>query len=140
MEFCTGCSLLDSFRDDEMFKRQFRLSREDFSLLESLILDHKCRNGYDYEKHIKYATRSSGSPVTLELRLYITLRLCSGAMYLDMIWYGVSLKSIPEIFCSTICEIDEAVDNISFPCDSVGIMKVVNKKCIKSVTTTLNLT
>jgi len=46
-------------------------------------------------------------------------------MYLDMIWYGVSLKGIPEIFWSTICEIDEA-DNVNFPCDSVGIMKVVN--------------
>jgi hypothetical protein len=32
---------IDSW-DDEMFKRQFRLSREYFSLLESLILDHKC--------------------------------------------------------------------------------------------------
>ncbi len=42
-----------------------------------------------------------------------------------MIWYGVSLKGIPEIFWSTICEIDEA-DNVNFPCDSVGIMKVVN--------------
>jgi hypothetical protein len=26
-----------------------------FYLLESLILDHKCQNGYDYEKHTKYA-------------------------------------------------------------------------------------
>jgi hypothetical protein len=31
------------------------------------------RNGYDYEKHNLFATRSSGSPISLELRLYITL-------------------------------------------------------------------
>ena len=55
--------------DDDMFKWQFRLSWEDFYLLESLILDHKCRNGYDYEKHIKYATMSSGSLISLELKL-----------------------------------------------------------------------
>jgi hypothetical protein len=89
-------------------------------------LDHKIRNGYDYEKHIKYASLSSGSPITLELRLYITLRLCSGAQYLDMIWYGVSLDSIPEIFWSTICEIDEAIDNINFPSDRLGVMRLVD--------------
>jgi hypothetical protein len=79
------------------------------------ILDHKIQNSYDYEKHIKYDILSSGSPITLEFRLYITLQLCSGAQYLDMIWFCVSLDSIPEIFCSTICEIDEAIQNIKFP-------------------------
>jgi hypothetical protein len=100
--------------DDDMFKHQIQLSREDFALLENLILDHKIQKGYDYEKHIKYASLSSGSAITLELRLYITLHLCSGAQYLYMIWYAVSLDSIPEIFWSTICEIDEAIDNIIF--------------------------
>ena len=97
----------------------------EFYLLESLILDHKSRNGYDYEQHIKYATQSSGSPITLELQLFITLCLCSGATYLDMIWYGVSLKSIREIYWSTICDIDEAVGNINFS-DTLGVMKLVN--------------
>jgi hypothetical protein len=104
-----------------MFKRQFWLSPEDFHLLESLILDHKCQHGYDYEQHMKYATKSSGSPIMLELRLFITLCLRSGAMYLDMIWYGISLKSIPEILWSTICDIDEAVVNIKFPVDTVRV-------------------
>jgi hypothetical protein len=31
------------------------------------------RNGYDYEKHNLFATQSSGLPISLELRLYITL-------------------------------------------------------------------
>jgi len=53
-----------------------------------------------------------------------TLHSCSGAQYLDMIWYGVSLDSIPEIFWSTICDIDEAIDNINFPSDSLGVMKL----------------
>ncbi len=45
-------------------------------------------------------------------------------MYLDMIWYVASLKSIPEIFWSSIYEIDEAVDNINIPPDTVGVMKL----------------
>ncbi len=64
--------------------------------------------------------------------LQATLHIFSGAVYLDMIWYGVSLKSIPEIFWSTICDIDEAADNIIFPSVSVGRMKLFNdwgKKC-----------
>jgi hypothetical protein len=31
------------------------------------------------------------------------LMLLSGGMYLDMIWYGVSLSSIPSLFWQTIC-------------------------------------
>jgi hypothetical protein len=85
-------------------------------IVERLILDHKCQKSYNYKQHIKYATQSSGSPITLsitlELQLFITLYLCSGAMYLDIIWYGVSLKSISEIFWPI------------FP-DTVGVMKLV---------------
>jgi hypothetical protein len=82
------------------------------------------RKGYDYEKHAMYATRSSGSPVPLELRLYITLRILSGASYLDMIWYGVEVKSVPGIFWRTVCDIDDALDNINFPTDEAGIQQV----------------
>jgi hypothetical protein len=48
-------------------------------------------------------------------------------MYLDMIWYGVSLKSIPQIFWSAICDIGEAVDDINFPSHTVG--NDWSKKC-----------
>ncbi len=72
--------------EDVMFKLQFRLSPEDFYQLEKAILDHKFRQGYDLERHYRHASRSSGSPITLEVRLFITLRLLSGVMYLDMIW------------------------------------------------------
>jgi hypothetical protein len=43
-----------------------------------------------------------------------------------MIHYGACLKSIPEIFSCTIHDIDGAVDNINFPCDTVGILKLIN--------------
>jgi len=59
--------------DDDMFKRQFRLSREDFYEVESAILSNKVRHGYDLEQHYKYARLSSGSPISIELWLLITL-------------------------------------------------------------------
>jgi len=83
--------------DDVTSKRQFWLTHEDFYQLEKAILDNKFRQGYDLERHYKYASRSSGSPIKLELRLFITLRLLGGASYLDIIWYGVSLHSIPAL-------------------------------------------
>jgi hypothetical protein len=45
--------------------------------------------------------------VTLELRLFITLRILSGASYLAMIWYAGDVKAVPSIFWSTICGIDD---------------------------------
>jgi hypothetical protein len=96
-----------------------------FHELEKVIMDHKESQGYDMECQYKHASWSSGSPITLEL-WFITLRLLSGTIYLDMIWYGVSLSSIPLLFWQTICEIGEAADNIRFPVDSIGIMQMVD--------------
>jgi hypothetical protein len=48
--------------------------------------------------YVVYATQSSGSSITVELRLYITLRFLSGASYLNMIWYAVDVRSVPGIF------------------------------------------
>jgi hypothetical protein len=67
--------------DDDMFKRQFRLSCEEFYELEGAILSSKLCQGYDLEQHYKYARLSSGSPISIELQLFITLRLLSGASY-----------------------------------------------------------
>jgi len=83
---------------EEMFRRQFRVTRSDFLLLEATILESMERKGYDLARHACYAARSSGSPISLELRLYITLRILSGASYLDMIWYGVEIRSVPALF------------------------------------------
>ncbi len=70
-----------------MFRFQFRMCKEDFYELEKVIKDHKERQGYDMEHHYKYASWSNVSPINLELWLFVMLRLLSGAMYLDMVWY-----------------------------------------------------
>jgi len=110
-----------------MFQWQFRLSKEDFYAVHQVIMNFKTSYcGYDEEKHFKFATLSSGSPVTLELRLFITMRILSGASYLDMIWYTVDVNTVPSIFWATICDIDEALDNINFPTDADGIAQLVD--------------
>jgi hypothetical protein len=114
-----------------MFKRKFHMTRPDFFLLEATIMENMERNGYNHEKHNSFATRSSGSSISLELRLYITLRILSGASYLDMIWYGVEVRSVPGIFWRTICDIDEALDNINFPTDEVGVRQIVDNWAAK---------
>jgi hypothetical protein len=42
-----------------------------------------------------------------------------------MIWYAVDVNSVPSIFWSTICDIDEALDYINFPSDSDGTAQLV---------------
>jgi hypothetical protein len=61
------------------------LSSSMLNLLHTAILDYLNRNGYDESKHYKYARISSGSPITVELQLYVTLWLLSVVSYLDMI-------------------------------------------------------
>jgi len=58
-------------------------------------------------------------------------RILSGASYLDMIWYAVEVRSVPGIFWRTICDLDEAVDNINFPTDEVGLMQLVDNWSMK---------
>jgi hypothetical protein len=99
---------------DEMFRRQFRITHSDFTLLEATILENMEGKGYDSSRHACYAARSSGSPISLELRLYVMLRILSGASYLDMIWYGVEIRSVPGLFWRTICDIDDALDKLDF--------------------------
>jgi hypothetical protein len=112
---------------DSTFQWQFRLSREDYYAVHQAIMNYKTSHcGYDEEKLFKFATLSSGSPVTLELPLFITLRILSGASYLDMIWYAVDVNTVPSIFWATICDIDEALDNINFPSDADGIAQLVD--------------
>jgi hypothetical protein len=97
------------------------------------MCDHKITYyGYDEEKHYKFAMLSSRSPMTLGLRLlFITLRILSGASYLYMIWYAVDVNSVPAIFWSTGCDIDEALDNINFPSDRAGIAQQVDNWVLK---------
>jgi DDE superfamily endonuclease len=118
---------------DEMFKRQFRLTREDFWHLYNSLLLYKTANGYDIEKHEYYANLSSGSPITLELRLYITLRMLSGASYLDFIWYQVDVNSVHSIFWNTICLINEAIDIINLPMDDNALQNIINSWSVERI-------
>jgi hypothetical protein len=43
-----------------------------------------------------------------------------------MILYGVEVRSVPGIFRRKVCDINEAVDNINFPADEIGIMQLVD--------------
>lgn len=63
--------------DDDMFRRQFRLCREDFGDLLRKISPMILRNDV-------MARKSSGSSICPELRLMITLRILAGAKYLDI--------------------------------------------------------
>ena len=89
---------------DELFYRQFGLTREDF-----FKLCERCKakypgsspNGFaNYTLALIRGRASSGTsgPVTLELKLAVTLRLLRGASYLDMIWYGVQISTVHLIF------------------------------------------
>jgi hypothetical protein len=76
--------------DDDMSRRQFRLCREDFgdllSLIDPLIRRNEVR-----------AIASSGSSICPEMRLMITLRILAGAKYLDMISYRVNVDYVSAV-------------------------------------------
>ena len=94
--------------DDDMFRRQFRLCREDFGNLLTLIAPLIARN------EVK-AIASSGSSISPELRLMITLRILAGAKHLDMIWYRVSVDHVQEYVEDCLKAINSVVDNINVP-------------------------
>ena len=64
---------------DEFFQRQFRLHRPDFNYVLERIYVSLHRNE-------QMAINSSGSSISPELKLLITLRVLAGASYLDMIY------------------------------------------------------
>ena len=94
--------------DDNMFRRQFRLCREDFGSVLRLISPLIQRNE-------KKAVASSGSSVSPELRLMITLRILAGAKYLDMIWYRVDVDHVNEIVLDCVHAINSTLNNINTP-------------------------
>ena len=91
--------------EDSMFIRQFRLCREDFHFVLQKV---KPIVGKD----VQQAMNSSGSSITPQLMLMITLRILAGASYLDMIHYHVHVDSVNKIFWDTVTAIHDAVDNI----------------------------
>ena len=94
--------------DNDMFRRQFRLYRENFGNLLTLIAPLITPN-------VVKATASSGSSICPELRLMIILRILAGAKHLDMIWYLVSVDHVQEYVVDCLKAINSAVDNINVP-------------------------
>lgn len=103
--------------DDNLFRRQFRLSREDF-----FLLCEKCKSVYpgkstcgmtNYQFALTKGRNSTpcSGPITMEIKLAITLRILAGASYLDLIWYGVQLDSVHPIFLFTLKLLDEVLPN-----------------------------
>lgn len=91
------------------FYRQFRLEHKEFYDLLTTISN-------DLHKNEAKAKSSSGSFVSPEMMLFITLRILAGASYLDMIWYQVSVTHINDsILYPTLRAIDRNVSNINFP-------------------------
>ena len=91
--------------DDLMFARQFRLCRDDFYFVLQKISSELRVNS-------QQARNSSGSAVSPELMLMITLRILAGASYLDMIHYRVHVDSVNKIVWATVCAIHLKLDNI----------------------------
>jgi hypothetical protein len=48
-----------------------------------------------------------------------------------MIWYAVEIQSVSLIFWQTICDIDDAINNINFPTDEAGLMQLVDNWAAK---------
>ena len=102
---------------NELFYRQFRLSKEVFLLL-CERLKGSCIGPYanGYENYLygqgkgRNSTPVSGA-ISMEVKLAITLRLLAGASELDMIWYGVQLSSVNVIFNAIIKQIDSVLSN-----------------------------
>lgn len=94
--------------DDEMFERQFRLCREDFNHILTVINDNIHLNQ-------QKAINSSGSAICMEIRLCMTLRLLAGASYLDLIWYEVSIDHVMDYILPILMTINACFNNICLP-------------------------
>lgn len=106
---------------DEMFFRQFRFSKNNFSDL-AFKLKNNWEGPYDdgwknYRLSITRGNASTdGSSISVELKLCITLRLLAGASYLDMVWYGISADNVFKIFFKLLNLINKVENsNISWP-------------------------
>jgi hypothetical protein len=117
---------------DELFKRQFRLCREDFNTVLGKIIEY-LGGDQEVKRREDYGRRSYGSPILLKTKLMITLRMLAGASYLDMIWYDVSEESVHSIFKQTIELIDAALDNAKLPTTDEGWKELSDGWSSKSV-------
>jgi len=74
-----------TYLSDSMFASMFRLSREGFEELLTLLTP------FMYESRVLMAKASSGSNISLRTKLYVTLRWLAGGSYLDICFaWGIS--------------------------------------------------
>ena len=106
--------------DDKMFNRQFRLCREDFFYVLSKI-------AVDLQKDVKKAKNSSGSEISPQLMLMITLRILAGASYLDMIHYRVHVDSVATIVWDTVSSIHRRIDNIRLASNDEDCLRIAKE-------------
>ena len=92
---------IESWSDD-MFSRQFRMTRDLFFRLFRRIIYNYPGPHAEGEKNYQYSCREGDNAhechTLLQIKLCITLRLLAGASILDMIWYGVSIGYVESIF------------------------------------------
>ena len=106
--------------DEKMFCRQFRLCREDFFYVLMKVTP-------DLKKNSRQAINSSGSEISPQLMLMITLRILAGASYLDMIHYRVHVDSVSTIVWNTVQAIHARIDNITLASSEVACMKLARE-------------
>ena len=106
---------------DVYFKRQFRITRAEFAMLrESIAPLIRVRDD-------DMARRSSpGGAVPLETKMYVTLRMLAGAMYLDMVWYGISTEHVNEYMMEVVTAMNKCayLDNIKLPTTEAEVRAV----------------
>jgi hypothetical protein len=112
---------------DNMFQRQFRLVREDFYYVVEKIKHYIGKT----ERGVQQAINSSGSEISVELHLMITLRILAGAAYLDMIHYMVHVDSVAGIVWITCKAIVKGLDNIHFTTDEEECFQISKQWAVK---------
>ena len=103
---------------DSMFYRQFRTDREDFNNLLDLMIAGYPGPFADGSSNLFYANSMADKNyghIPLQIKLYITLRMLSGASYLDMIWYKVDVDSVTRIFKFCVSLINKVDKQINMP-------------------------
>lgn len=96
-----------------LFYRHFRCYKEDFLKIRESIIDA----GFPARRE-DMAIRSSGSPISLDTRIFVTLRMLAGADYLDLAaLYGVSEDKVTAIMFEVLhyMNICQYLDNIRVP-------------------------
>jgi hypothetical protein len=91
-----------------LFKRMFRLDREDFFEQLRLITPEITRD----------STNVGSTWIDPMIKLAITLRFLAGAIYLDLSWgYDIPHKTVHAYINETLVALDKANNNIKFPID-----------------------